>query len=102
MSACESISSISIPCGSIKRLSDIIRTLATKIFQFLVVRLKENPFKAKDDKQIFQFLVVRLKAKQVEFPDYTKIFQFLVVRLKVLPARCLLPVLRDFNSLWFD
>ncbi len=61
------------------------------IFQFLMVRLKEEILKlAELDKKKFQFLMVRLKEKSRYIAllcEYE--FQFLMVRLKVL---------KDINS----
>ena len=72
---------ISIPCGSIKSIHMLNIITVLRLFQFLVVRLKD---------------LVASKGKMV------KTFQFLVVRLKVWISRCLNLSKRYFNSLWFD
>ena len=59
-----------------------------KLFQFLMVRLKEVISAFQKEIRRFQFLMVRLKENRKTLAFIDTMFQFLMVRLKVFSGSC--------------
>ena len=116
---------ISIPYGAIKSFSTCKPRTMSFLFQFLMVRLKDNLYCiVLIRSRIFQFLMVRLKADSVvavyhicliSIPygaikrptkkailEIGSAFQFLMVRLKDATSGAFNMLLKNFNSLWCD
>ena len=74
---------ISIPYGSIKSRYIPCVQEVLKLFQFLMVRLKDSGHTQQGERKTFQFLMVRLKVSIRSVAQSEFIFQFLMVRLKV-------------------
>ncbi len=77
---------ISIPYGSIKSLRRLRIVLACALFQFLMVRLKDDRLQPTRTGDTFQFLMVRLKVAEGVGSLRHMVFQFLMVRLKAIAS----------------
>ncbi len=78
-----SLTFISIPDGSIKRINTYTNSKCLYRFQFQMVRLKAGIRTPAVGVTLFQFQMVRLKATSPSSkPSASTIFQFQMVRLK--------------------
>ena len=93
---------ISIPYGSIKSAKIANIEAVSSIFQFLMVRLKVSVILSFRILLIFQFLMVRLKAR-TKF--MMKLFIYISIPYGSIKSKCKFGNRADmayFNSLWFD
>ena len=114
---------VSIPYGTIKRISGSAENTPSTLFQFHMVRLKDDVFVDEPSIIMFQFHMVRLKGFSASASIPRVEFQFHMVRLKArtiltkgklswvsipygtiksLEFEVPMPVLCGFNSIWYD
>ena len=95
---------ISIPSGTIKRTINFHNVLSFKIFQFLLVRLKEIAVIS----TVVFFNIISIPSGTIKrfYFDSNKVFsykfQFLLVRLKAGTRAHGRTGANNFNSFWYD